>query len=126
MPWDSIGASLAVAFSAKNWYDVYYSLRDPAAELLFVALMLLSIRRLSPTFSVYMAIVLLPPLMSISTYQPLLPLASMWRYELVAFPGFILLSQILLLKRWQSPVVLASFAFQMVVFTRFLQWILVG
>ncbi len=126
LPWQSIGAALEVAAHTRNLPDFLESIHDPLAAILFLALFVWGAFRLRPTLTAYMAVIILPPLFTFSIYQPLLPLASMWRYVVAAFPGFILLSQIPFLARWSKPLALALFIVQLIAFTRFLEGIFVG
>lgn len=126
LPWDTLATSLNVSLHTHRLFDLLYSLHDPLAALLFLGLLGWSLFRLGPTFTVYMAIVLLPPLFSESVFQPLLPLASMWRYVIFAFPGFILLSQVPLLVRWNKPIIFACVLLQAMALFEFTQWVFVG
>jgi hypothetical protein len=112
--------------SAKNWSDVGYSLPDLFFAVLFVILLAWSIVRLRPTFTLYMAVIILPPLLSVSTFQPLLPLASVSRYVLVAFPGLLLLGSSQRVGQWLAPIAILSFVAQTILLSQFVEWQFVG
>ena len=126
LPWTSLGAGISVVLTAKDWFQMIFALPDLAFALLFLGLCCVAVFRMRLTFAVYMAAVILPPLFSISTYEPLLPMASMSRYVLVAFPGFMLLAQISWLARWYRWIAAGAFLLQTLICILFTQWIFVG
>lgn len=126
MPWESLGRAIGVVLGAKDWFQIAYASPDLLVAFLFTGLTIWSAYRMGVTMTVYMAIVILPPLFSITTYEQLLPLASLSRYALAAFPGFILLAQIPWLVRWRFGFVTISLLLQTVGLILFSHWIFVG
>ncbi len=92
MPWDTLGIAFQQVLGLSNRPSSFFAWPDLIITVLFLGVLVWSIFRLSPTWTAYIAIILLPPLFGLTTYNALLPLASMSRYALVAFPGFFLLS----------------------------------
>ncbi len=110
----------------KAWSQLGYALPDLFFALLLIVLLCWSITRLRPTFAVYMAIIILPPLFSLSTFRPLFPLASMSRYVLVAFPGFLPLGASESMGRWLVPIAILSLLVQTSILSQFLEGHFVG
>jgi hypothetical protein len=125
-PWESIGAALGLVVNAQNAVDALISLPDGVFALLFLGFTLWSAFRLSSTFSAYMVVIVFPPLLGLTTYSPLLPLASMSRYVVVAFPAFILLGRAFGPSLPQCLIVTLSFLLQTFWLILFAAWIFVG
>ncbi len=126
MPWESIGTATGVVLGAKDLSEVVYASPDLIVALLFVGLTIWSAFRLGATMTAYMAVVILPPLFGITTYERLLPLASLSRYVLAAFPGFILLAQIPWLVRWRLGFMTISLLLQTFGLILFSHWFFMG
>ena len=125
MPWESLGEVWWVVFHAPTVLDAIRSFPDAFFAVLFLGFLVWSAFRLSPTLTVYMAIIVLPPLFARSTYEPDFPLASMSRYVLLAFPAFLLLGR-LRWRRWQAPLLAVSFLVQTLGLVLFVVWVFVG
>lgn len=126
MPWESLGTAIGVVVHARGLFDIVYAAPDLLVALLFIGLTIWSAPRLGAAFTVYMAIVILPPLFSVTTYEELLPLASLSRYALAAFPGFILLAQIPWLVRWRVGFMTISLLLQTFGLFLFSRWFFAG
>ncbi len=117
---------MSLVVHAPSLADALISFPDLAFALLFLAFMLWSGLRLAPTYSAYVAVIVLPPLFGMTTYSPYLPLASISRYVLLAFPAFILLG------RWRGPtriqqfLLASSFLVETFWLVLFAAWMLVG
>ncbi len=125
LPWDTLSIALNQALSAQDIITTIRSLPDPILALLFIAFTVWSFLRLSLTLAIYMTTIVVLPLFSMTTYLPFLPLASMSRYVLVAFPAFILLAR----QRWSvwmGPLVAVSLLVQMCWLVAFGAWVFVG
>ena len=112
LAWNSIGAQLEWSFNQAR------VLVDVAPIPVFLALTLLSIKRLPVSFTIYMASALLLTLLSpLATYFD--PFASVGRYLIAAFPAFLLLGKwaehypwlnaLLLSGGWMFQAVFATF-----------------
>jgi Gpi18-like mannosyltransferase len=126
LPWESIGAAFTQIFHSTNFVDALISLPDEICAVLFLSFIVWSFFRLAPTLTAYMAIIVLPPLFGLTTYSPYLPLASMSRYVLVAFPAFVLLGRVNAFARLRSLLIAFSFVFQTVWLILFVAWVFVG
>lgn len=83
-PWDNIIGSVQQIASPEGTFVDVLNLLATAA---FIAMTIVSFRRLSMEYAIYMAITLLALMLRRTTLQPLV---SMSRYVLVLFPAFIL------------------------------------
>ena len=126
LPWEALGRTIGVVLGARNLSEAIYASPDLIVAFLFVGLTIWSAFRLDATLTVYMAIVILPPLFGITTYERLLPLGSLSRYALAAFPGFILLAQIPRLVRWRLGIVAISLVLQTFGLIAFSHWFFMG
>jgi len=126
MPWESIGAAFGQVLHAQSIVDVIISLPDGLCAVLFLGLTIWSCFRLAPSLTAYIAIIVLPPLFGMTTYSTYLPLASMSRYVMVAFPAFILLGRVTAFRLARSLLVAFSFLLQTLWLILFVAWIFVG
>ncbi len=124
-PWDTLATATAQVFGLTGEREGFFGAPDLMITVLFLGLAVWSIWRLSPVWSIYMAIILIPPLTSINTFNPLLPLASMGRYVLMAFPGFILLSLKPHRSIWARLLIVGSFILQAFALILFVAWVFV-
>jgi hypothetical protein len=126
MPWESLYRAASVLLNARDPVRIAYAFPDFAMVFLFLGLSVWSSFRLGITFAAYMAIVILPPLFSPTTFAPLLPLASFSRYAVVAFPGMILLALIPAQARWHKLAIALALVCQTIWLILFSHWIFVG
>ena len=84
-PWVSVAHAYKIITSAKSMLSVSNESIEVAFTILMIALVLVGIRRLRPSFTAYMALSILIPMSTSS-------LMSMPRFALVLFPMFIILA----------------------------------
>jgi hypothetical protein len=105
--------------------EVFYPLPFYFLFIPLVALLMLWRGRRSADV-VYMKVILLPPLFTPARFDPDLPLASLPRFLVVAFPGFIALGA----KRLREPlprmIAVLSLLLQTFMLLIFTQWIFAG
>ncbi|MGB8646412.1 MAG: hypothetical protein WCF84_14330 [Anaerolineae bacterium] len=95
LPWDALGQALRMILDMNASTERFFGVPDFVIGLLFLGLLLLSVFRLSPTWTSVIVIIVLPPLFGVTINNPYLPLSSLSRYVLVAFPAFLLLGRFL-------------------------------
>jgi hypothetical protein len=98
-PWSNIAGSLAAIFNSGRfpalnpedtlWRRIFYNSFDLACVGLFLFLAIVSFRRLRLSYGLYMVSVLFVVLMQ--NFRPPYPIASLPRYVLMLFPGFVVL-----------------------------------
>lgn len=125
LPWEPISAAVGTFLHGTNPVDAIVIFPDPFFAIIFLIITLWSLFRLKPMFTAYMAVMVLPPLFGMTTYSQYLPLASMSRYVLLAFPAFVLLGT-LPRARWQPFVLTFSLLLQTLWLILFESWIFVG
>jgi hypothetical protein len=125
-PWEPILASASVLFTWSNGLLSLYNLPDLVITLLFLGLTIRGFQRLSPTLAAYMTVLVVPPLFNNPLFVPYLPLASISRYLLMAFPGFFLLGQVASESLWQKLLMTSSFLLETFGLILFVAWIFVG
>ena len=74
----------------------------------------------------YVAVILLPPLFALARFDPALPLASLPRFLVVAFPGFIALGAKRLREPFPQVMAALSLLLQTFMLLIFTQWIFAG
>jgi hypothetical protein len=119
-------ASASVLFTWSNGLLSLYNLPDLVITLLFLGLTIRGFQRLSPTLAAYMTVLVVPPLFNNPLFVPYLPLASISRYLLMAFPGFFLLGQVASESLWQKLLMTSSFLLETFGLILFVAWIFVG
>jgi hypothetical protein len=126
LPWEPLLSSARVILKSGDFALVFLNALDLGLTLLFLTLLVWSARRARWTEAIYMAIIIVPALFAIARFDPNLPLASMSRFLLAAFPGFALLGTIRL--REPLPLIVASVSllFQSFLLLIFTQWIFAG
>ena len=124
LPWDALSSAWAAVFRAPSLLDAFFSIVDPLCAIILLGALIWSGRKLPSSFTVYFAMIVLPPLFVVTTYSSESPLTAISRYALVAFPFFLLLGS--LPKRWwQAPLFGISFLFQTFWLMLFVAWVFV-
>lgn len=121
LPGQSIMATIQLVFTTD--YAIANNLIDLAATLFFIGMILWGCTKLPPMFSLYSIGVILPPLVSIQTIVARLPLASLPRYGVIAFPIFITLAMTQVQRRWQMLGVTLVLVLQALFVALFVNWI---
>jgi hypothetical protein len=126
LPWEPLIASAQVILSSGDGALILWNSIDLGLALLFFATLLMLWRGRRWAEAMYVAIILLPPLFTLARFDPYLPLASLPRFLVVAFPGLAVLgTRTIRAPLLQLSVTLALLlqTFMLVVFT---QWIFAG
>ncbi|MGB8646411.1 MAG: hypothetical protein WCF84_14325 [Anaerolineae bacterium] len=126
LPWAGALNSLYNILYSGEPAAILLNLLDLGTLLLFLVLLAWSMRKQRWPEAALMAMVILPPLFTIARFSPLLPLASISRFVLVAFPGFALLGTRRLRAPWNQLLVAFALLFQVFMLILFTQWVLIG
>jgi len=115
-PWDNIIASVQQIVSPEG---TFVDVLNLLATGVFIAMTILSFRRLPMEYAIYMAITLLALMLRRTTLQPLV---SMSRYVLVLFPAFMLWAHWGSNPRIQRLIVYPSVALLLYLSGQFAMW----
>jgi hypothetical protein len=126
MPWQPIWQSLAEIFTSGDIAVMLVNALDLGLTFLFLGLTIWAVSRKQYAESIYLAIILLPPLFAITRFNPYLPLASISRFLVVAFPGFVLLGGANLRESLLKGIAGLSLLIQTFLLILFTHWIFVG
>lgn len=121
LPGQSIVATIQLVLTTD--YAIANNLIDLAATLFFIGMIIWGFTKLPPMLSLYSIVVILPPLISIQTIVARLPLASLPRYGIIAFPIFITLALMQVQRRWQMIGVTLALVLQALFVALFVNWI---
>ncbi len=121
LPGQSILAAIQLVFTTD--YAIANNLIDLAATLFFIGMIIVGFTKLPPLLSLYSLAVILPPLVSIQTIVARLPLASLPRYGIIAFPIFITLALMQIHRRWKMIGVTLALVLQALFVALFVNWI---
>lgn len=124
LPWDVLREAWSAVLFAPSLTDAFVSFWDPFFAVVFLLTLVVSARRLPLSFTMYLAIVVLPPLFVATTYSPHYPLTAMARYVMVGFPFFLLVGS-LPKSWWQLPTLAISFLVQTFWLMLFVAWVFV-
>lgn len=124
MPWQAVAAMADAILDASGWVEQSVSIVLAGMALLLVTTVIWSARRLALSYTLYAAILALPPFFVVTTYSEQYPLIGVGRSVLIAFPLFLLLGS-MGAKRWQPLVLGASFLLQAVWMMLFVAWVFV-
>jgi hypothetical protein len=115
-PWDNIIATCQKILSPEGTYTNVLNL---TVTCLFLAMTVLSFRKLPLAYSIYMVVAIFVPLLRRTTLQPLV---SMSRYVLILFPAFMMWGHWGRNPRFQRLVVYPSVAFLLYLSGQFAMW----
>jgi Gpi18-like mannosyltransferase len=126
LPWQTIWQSLLEIWTSGDVAVGLVNALDLGLTLLFLGLVLWAVRQKKYAESIYLAIIIFPPLFTIARFNPFLPLASISRFLVVAFPGFVLLAGIEVRESILKVLVGLSLLIQTFLLILFTHWIFVG
>lgn len=126
MPWESLGAGILTLFQNNDPGILFFAWLDIASVVLFFVLLIWNARRGQWAEAIYLAIILIPPLFTITRYHPALPLAPLPRYLVLAFPGFTALGRINLRAPWLLLIAALSLLIQTVLLIAFAHWVFIA
>jgi hypothetical protein len=125
-PWQPIWESLVTIFTIGDFGLAFLNAFDLGMTLLFLTLMVALARRGRFAESLYLAIIILPPLFAIVRFAPHMPLASMSRFLVVAFPAFGAMAAARVRPMLQTILIALSFLTQVLMLMLFTHWIFAG
>ncbi len=126
LPWQPIWQSLVTILTSGDFAIAFVNLLDLGLTCLFLGLTIWAVTRKQFAEAMYLAIILLPPLFTIARFNAYLPLASISRFLVVAFPGFVLLARTNLPKSIFVGLAGLSIVIQTLLVILFAHWVFVG
>ncbi|MCL4395839.1 MAG: hypothetical protein M1482_13730 [Chloroflexi bacterium] len=125
-PWEPVWESLVTIFTVGDFGLAFLNALDLGLTVLFLVWMVVLAQRRCYAQALYLAIIILPPLFAIARFSPHLPLASMSRFLLVAFPAFGAMAAARVRPMLRASLFALSFLTQVLLLMLFTHWIFAG